>query len=294
MSKFRKIIAGIMMVILILSMPTACSKTPDEKPDANPTESEAESTVPEGEPIHPEGTVVPPDSEDDEHEDEIVEFPSEDDNTILGVVRIFNSKGTLSFTTDSKDLGGINDTFVIADEKLEQLGHNFVVYKAEKMEDGSYALHLSDDFKKHNTLTINVSEIQDYEATMSVNTEEGSIGVSNHFTTQFNIKIENEYAKFHDCLTEFAYESIMAKTDNRNYNCVQIYGQLEEMGDLEIYYDGVKYIAKSDQYIHGLRVAVYNEATGTDGYLTISEVYGREFEIIIEEDGSVIFNRTLF
>ena len=292
MSKFRKIIASIMMVILILSMLTACNKTPDEKPDTNPTENEIESTVPEGEPIHPEGTIVPPDLEDDEHE--IVEFPSEDDNTILGVVRIFNSKGTLSFTTENKDLGGINDTFTIADEKLEQLGHNFVVYKAEKMEDNSYALHLSDDFKKHNTLSIGVSEIQEYEATMSVNTKEGSIGVSNHFTTQFDIRIQDEYVKFKDCFTEFAYESILSDEDNRTYDCVQIYGQLEELGDLEIYYDGTKYIAKSNQYIHGLRIAVFKDSNDTDGTMTVSEVYGREFEIVIEEDGSAIFNRVVF
>ena len=291
MSKFRKMIAGILILILSLSMLTACGNKIENNPTTS-TESKVE--IPEGEPLHPEGVTVP--SEDEEHDDEhdIVEFPSEDDNSIYGTVKLFNPTGVYTFTIDKNTIYKVDDEFTVETATLKQNENDFILYESEKEEGKEeYTLKLADNFKVNDTLSIKTSEKQKYETTVSVNTEGGSIGFSSHFATEYAIRIQDEYLYMKDCFAEFAYESILSKEDNRNYKCVQIYGQLDDdIGELKIYYDGVKYIIESNQDIYGLRVAVYNEQTGTDGKLTISEVYGKAFEIIIEESGDATFVRT--
>ena len=276
-------------------MLTACSNNSngtENGANAEATTPSDKTEIPEGEPLHPEDTTFPPEDEDDEHE--IVTFPSEDDNSIYGTVKLFNPKGTYNFSVIKNSTLKIDDEFVVSENKLSQNGNDFIIYDVDKEENKEeYTLAIADNFKVNDTLVVNVSETQNYETTFSVNTEQGKIGASNHFATKYEIRIQDEYVRMEGCFTEFAYESILSKEDNRDYECVQIYGQLDDdPGELKIYYDGVKYIITSNQDIYGLRVAVYNEQTGTDGKLTISEVYGKTFEIIVAENGSVTFVRT--
>ena len=291
----RKFIAIFLIAILSLSMLTACGSNLNDPADGSnteavtPSENETETTIPEGEPIHPEGEKVP--SEDD-YENEIV--PPEDDGSIHGNVKLFSPKGTYKFSIDNNSSYIINDEFVVSENKLTQIGNDYIVCEANKDEDKEdYTLTIADNFKVDDTLTVEVSETQNYETTIAVNTEQGRLGVSNHFANKFAFRIQDEYVRVENCYTEFAYESILSEEDNRSYGCIQIYGQWDEdYGDLEIYYDGVKYIVSSTQDIYGLRVAVYNEAMGTDGTVSVSEYFGKEFEVIVEENNSVTFIRT--
>ena len=184
----REFIAIFLISILSLSMLTACGNNLNDPADGSnteavtPVEDETEVTIPEGEPLHPEDTTFPSE-DDDEHE--IVEFPSEDDNSILGTVRLFYPKGIFNFTVNNNSAYKIDDEFNISEVSTTQKGDDFIVYEGAKAEDGNiYTLQLSDTFKTNDMLSINVSEIQDYEMSMSVNTNQGQIGVSNTFTTR--------------------------------------------------------------------------------------------------------------
>ena len=152
-------------------------------------------------------------------------------------------------------------------------------------------MELNKDFNKEDTLFVKANKRQEYENVFMIETADSSISASCSFTTEFDFCIANQSVTFHTAMTEFAYESKIPNTGNIK-NCIQVYGQLEELGILKIHYDGTKYIISSDQDIYGLRVATIGFDETEEPIFSNTSFYGKEFEIYIDENGQATFVRT--
>lgn len=274
MKRFIKITSIVLAIIFCFGMLTACQN--NEK-DTQPTKP---STT---EPKDEQTTPTEPDVQESEG--------------INGTLTFHLPQGIYIITsTDSENFQGVYDEIISGNKTINNRASIKLIDEFLDAEENTIKVKLNDKFASKDIFSIGISEVQDWNSKIMLETKEGNLDVYSPMSNLYTFGLKNRYVKLNCAKAEFSYKFSQI-TEDGLMQSVEISGQLHEMADVEIRYNGEKYIITSSQNIYSLTVTSTGNDTSNPDNAAISAnsiYYGTEFEITISQDGSPVIERTKF